>query len=57
MKRPRRYDVVQDRWWPWRIGRVIKVMKTRIKVRWAHGEIETYDNAHLQFLERLPNRS
>ncbi len=46
------YSQVYDRWWPWEIGTVVAILKTRIKVRFE-GEIRTYDNAHTQFLELL----
>lgn len=42
---------VYDRWWPYRPGKVIKVLKTRIHVRWFDGEVWSYDKAHQQFLE------
>ena len=42
---------VYDLWWPWQMGRITRVLKTRIKVAMSStGEIETYDRAHLQFL-------
>ena len=46
-------DMVYDRWWPWRIGRVVKVLRTRVKIRFQDTptRISTYDNAHCQFLE------
>lgn len=36
-----------------RRGRIVEVMKTRIKVQWLDGDIETYDRAHVQFLEKI----
>jgi len=43
-------DRVCDRWWPWRVGVVRAVLKTRIRVEFAT-EAVTYDKAHLQFLQ------
>jgi hypothetical protein len=48
---------VYDRWWPYRVGYVIKKLKTRIRVEWSNGEIWTYDQAHLQFLNPLHGKS
>jgi len=45
-------DVVHDRWWPWRVGFVARVLKTRLHVTWSDGETWTYDRAHMQFLVR-----
>lgn len=44
---------VFDSWWPWRVGRVVRQMKTRVRVCWSNGEEWTYDQAHLQFLRCL----
>jgi len=44
---------VHDRWWPYRYGTVVKVLKTRVHVRWVDGEIWSYDKPHLQFLEKI----
>jgi len=48
-------DKVYDRWWPWRVGKIIKILKTRVKIEFPNifGEksIVTYDKAHLKFLE------
>ena len=47
---------VYDSWWPWRMGKIVKVLKTRVKIAgrpiWSEyaAKIETYDKAHLQFL-------
>ncbi len=46
-------DVVYDRWWVWKLGKVVQVLKTRLKVMWSDGRIDTYDKPHQQFLERL----
>lgn len=43
---------VYDRWWPWRVGIVRAVLKTRVKVDYGT-EVWTYDRAHMQFLEAL----
>lgn len=44
---------VFDRWYPERgTGRVVQVLKTRAKIRWPDGTVQTYDHAHFQFLER-----
>lgn len=42
---------VFDRWWPYRLGKVVKALKTRTHVRWSDGEVWRYDKAHRQFLE------
>ena len=42
-------DRVYDRWWPWKVGIVQKVLKTRVRVSFS-GEVQTYDAAHQQFL-------
>jgi len=44
---------VYDRWWPWRVGTVVKRLKTRVRVMWSNGETWTYDIPHMQFLEKL----
>ena len=41
---------VYDFWWPWNTGIVMKVMKTRVKVRFGYDKDVTYDVPHLQFL-------
>lgn len=44
-------DFVHDRWYPYKRGKIVKVLKTRIHIMWiGDGEIEVYDNAHQQFL-------
>lgn len=43
---------VFDRWWPYRHGVVIKRLKTRLRVQWSDGEVWTYDQPHMQFLEK-----
>ncbi len=45
-------DVVYDRWWPWNIGRVIKILKTRTEIEFSCGRT-MYDSAHTQFLEKV----
>lgn len=42
---------VYDRWWYWKVGRVTKVLKTRVHVEFDNG-VAVYDRAHCQFLER-----
>lgn len=37
---------VVDTWWPLRYGVVVKVLKTRVKVKWGDGTLWTYDKAH-----------
>ncbi|KKM72560.1 hypothetical protein LCGC14_1419370 [marine sediment metagenome] len=44
-------DKVSDRWWPWEVGTVRKVFKTRVRIRFS-GRVMTYDKAHIQFLEK-----
>lgn len=53
MKRlPHLGEVVFDRWFPfWGNGRVKVVLKTRLRILFADGELRTYDHAHCQFLE------
>lgn len=46
-------DVVYDSWWPWRVGSIIKVLKTRLHIEWADGKIWIYDLAHMKFLRTL----
>lgn len=41
---------VYDRWWPHRLGKVVKRTKTTTYVRWSDGEVWKYDRDHLQFL-------
>lgn len=48
--------LVYDRWWPWKVYRVIKILKTRVKLIGTEKEI-TFDNAHLQFLEKVTKRA
>jgi hypothetical protein len=52
MLKLKRKTRVFDRWWPYRYGVVIKVLKTRLHVQWSDGEIWKYDQAHTQFLEK-----
>jgi hypothetical protein len=44
---------VLDSWWPWRIGTVIRVGKTRVRVRGQDGVEWSYDKPHMQFLRVL----
>lgn len=46
---------VRDRWWPWRLGIIRFVGKTRVRVEWQDTrEVWSYDHSHLQFLEAAP---
>lgn len=38
-------------------GRVIEILKTRVKVQLDLGPIRTYDRAHCQFLEPTPSEA
>jgi hypothetical protein len=49
--RPDLTGAVIDRWWPHRVGVVVRRLKTRLHVRWLDGEIWSYDTAHTQFLK------
>jgi hypothetical protein len=45
-------DRVYDRWWPWKVGKVVKVLKTRVQVQFPD-RVTTYDEAHSkQFLRK-----
>ncbi len=44
---------VFDRWWPWRIGVIVKKSRTRVWVQFSPSEVTRFDFAHLQFLEPL----
>jgi hypothetical protein len=48
------HGAVVDRWWPYRVGMIVRRLKTRLHVRWSNGEIWRYDAAHTQFLSRYP---
>lgn len=41
---------VSDRWWPWSVGTVAEVLKTRVRIQFG-SEVVTYDAQHVQFLE------
>lgn len=47
---------VTDAWFPdWGVGRIVEVLKTRVKIRYdmdEGGPPITYDTAHIQFLRR-----
>ena len=43
-------DCVYDVSKPWRGGRVVRVLKTRVHVEWSDGELWRYDRAHTRFL-------
>jgi hypothetical protein len=51
----RRGNSVYDSWWPHRIGRVLKVLKTRLHVQWSDGQVVTYDKPHQRFLRKVNN--
>ncbi len=46
----RKDDKVYDRWWPERLGKVIQIRKTRLRVQWSGGDVWSYDLPHLGFL-------
>ena len=57
-------DRVYDRWWDWRLGIVIRVGKSSVRVLWnekrhpvgphhSQSDIWYYDRDHLQFLEKV----
>lgn len=50
-------QLVYDQSWPYRRGRILKVLKTRLRVEWfepINGEhIWTYDKAHQRFLRHV----
>jgi hypothetical protein len=49
-------DMVQDRCYPEKYyGKVIKKLKTRIKINTSRDGIITYDKSHVQFLDRMSN--
>ena len=43
---------VYDRWWKTKVGTVRSILKTRVKIMFRDG-LETYDMAHVQFLEKV----
>jgi hypothetical protein len=47
---------VIDAWWHTRAGRIVQVLKTRLRVRWSDGQVWTYDKPHQQFLRRVTTR-
>ena len=49
--RPDLSGAVFDRWWPHRVGTVIRRLKTKLDGRWSDGEIWRYDASHTQFLQ------
>lgn len=46
-------DKVCDKWWWWRVGSIIEIKKTVLRVRFPSNTITTYDVDHLQFLEKI----
>lgn len=52
-------DVVYDRWWPWRAGRVSVARGRSLVVSWQSGGSWRYDKPHQKFLEvlrRMPDK-
>jgi hypothetical protein len=47
---------VYDRWWPDRLGVIVKRLKTRLDVLWSDGDTWRYDQPHMQFLEKAARR-
>ena len=47
------HDKVYDAWWPWDIGVVEKVLKSRLHVRFNHAKLVVYDSAHAKAFLRL----
>ena len=45
-------DRVQDTWWQEKTGRVVEVLKTRVKIE-MNGDVVTYDRDHYKFLRKL----
>lgn len=45
-------DRVYDSWWPWRLGTVVAILKTRLKLRWDDDRdyANTYDQPHSLYL-------
>ena len=45
---------VEDMWyWDWGIGKVSKVLKTVVKIRFSIAGMVTFDKSHVQFLKRI----
>jgi hypothetical protein len=45
-------DKVYDTWWPyWGLGKVVLVLKTRVKVKFSE-HMFVYDKAHCKFLKK-----
>jgi hypothetical protein len=55
--RPDLTGVVVDRWWPHRVGTIIRRLKTRLHVQWSDGEVWRYDAAHARFLAAASHRT
>lgn len=59
MKKFKVGDKVWDSWWPWRKGKVVKVLKTRVHIHfdktiWDYASgIWNYDKAHFSFLRLM----
>ncbi len=43
-------DKIYDSWWPWRKGKITKVLKTKVHVAFNDIDAWEYDKAHYQFL-------
>jgi hypothetical protein len=52
--RPDLTGPVVDRWWPHRVGTIVRRLKTRLHVQWSDGEVWRYDAAHARFLAPAP---
>lgn len=43
-------QIVFDSWWPYRLGKVLRVGVRTMRVRWMDGGEWSYDKDHQQFL-------
>jgi hypothetical protein len=44
---------VYDSWWPYRLGKVVRVTKTTVHVKWADTGFKwVYDRAHMKWLKK-----
>lgn len=46
-------QVVFDTWQPFRYGKVEKVLKNTVKVKWLDGESSIYDKSHQKFISKF----
>ena len=45
---------VEDTWfWDWGIGKVTKIMKTVVRIKFSVAGVVTFDKSHVQFLKRI----